>query len=185
MNDTSEWLERIASEVLNDGVPDSLREFDDAPLLEWVVLLGADFGDVCRATDGRGEWGTPEWARNQIRRSVMGYSDFARYVIGVDVGANSSSQSSKWLEKGIGEALWESYHDRLDKLLRNMDEDECLAYDEFQDNESSIFQRYTSKLRLLNTETDGVTSIAIETPEERDKQFFSCFREAIIGVVGR
>ena len=53
MNDTSEWLERIASEVLKDGVPDSLKEFDDAPLLEWVVLLGADFGDVCRATDGR------------------------------------------------------------------------------------------------------------------------------------
>ena len=53
MNDTSEWLERIAGEMLNDGAPDSLREYDDAPLLEWVALLSADFGDVCRATDGR------------------------------------------------------------------------------------------------------------------------------------
>ena len=53
MNDTSEWLERIARESLKDGAPDSLGEFDDAPRLKWVALLGADFGDVCRATDGR------------------------------------------------------------------------------------------------------------------------------------
>ena len=129
--------------------------------------------------DGKGKWGTPEWARNQIRRSVMGFGDFARYVVGVDIGVNSSPQSSRWLEKGIGEELWESYHDRLDRLLRNMDEDERSAYEEFQDNESSIFKRYIAKLRLLNTEPIGVTSIVIETPEERDEQLSIAFENLL------
>ena len=129
--------------------------------------------------DGEGKPGRPEVARNRIRSSVMGFGDFARYVIGVNIGVNSTSRSSRWLAKRVGEELWKSYHDRLENLLHKMDENERSAYEEFKENESSILGQFPSKLRLLNTELDGIAEMVIETPKERDEQISLAFENLL------
>ena len=135
--------------------------------------------------DGEGKPGRPEVARNRIRSSVMGFGDFARYVIGVNIGVNSTSRSSRWLEKRIGEELWKSYHDRLENLLHKMDENERSPYEEFKENESSILGQFTSKLRLLNTELDGIAEMVIDTSKECDDQISLAFENLLFSVVGR
>ena len=130
-------------------------------------------------TDGEGKPGRPEVARNRIRSSVMGYGDFARYVIGVDIGVNSTSRSSRWLEKRVGEELWNSYHDRLEKLLHKMNEKERSAYKEFKETEFSILGQFALMLRLLNTEPDGMAEMVIEAPKESDEQIALAFEQLL------
>ena len=133
---------------------------------------------------GEGKLGRPEVARNRIRSSVMGFGDFARYVIGANIGVNSTSRSSRWLEKQVGKELWKSYHDRLDNLLHKMDENERSAYEEFKENESNILGQFTSKWRLLNTEPDGMAEMVIETPKERDEQISLTFENLLSALSG-
>ena len=81
-----------------------------------------------------GRHGTPEWARNRIRWSVMD-DDFAYYVI----GTNSSRYSSSWLDVRLDEEMWRSPEERLQVLLQNMSDAERLAYDEFKKAEDERF----------------------------------------------
>ena len=97
--------------------------------------------------DGEGNWGTREWARNRIRWSVMD-DDFARYVIGM----NSGSRSSRWLALSLDEEAWQSSDERLQSLLEDMNEEERLAYDEFQRAE---YERFSGEVVIEFEEFEG------------------------------
>ena len=127
--------------------------------------------------DGEGKWGTPEWARNRIRRSVMG-DDFARYVI----GTNSSSRSSRWLELRLDENLWESYNSKLKKLLQRMNQNESDAYWDFRKTETYIYKRFAPTTRVSNNASDGTLQLVIETPKERDEQILHAFEKLLSGL---
>lgn len=117
-----------------------------------------------KGTEGR--WGTLEWARNRIRWSVMD-DDFAFYVI----GTNSSSRSTRWLERRLDEERWQSPNRRLEILVENMTDSERSAWYEFKARESIIGQKLMVNIRFMASkpsDDDGDPIKLIE--DERGKQ---------------
>ena len=112
------------------------------------------------------DWGHQEWARNSIRASAMGFGDFSRYIIGADF---NSSRSSRWLNLRLDEDRWQSPDDRLQALLRNMNDSERQVWEEFTEKESEIARRYFSE--FLNSMTkDEHDSEVISPHDERECQ---------------
>ena len=68
-------------------------------------------------------------AKSAIVFSVMGYGDFARYVIG---------EGSDWLSLGLDEEPWRSAGVRLTELVATFTEDERSAWEEYESAEDAI-----------------------------------------------
>jgi hypothetical protein len=95
-----------------------------------------------------------EWSRNTIGASVMGFGDFARYVI----GTNSSSGSSAWLSLRLDEAAWTpppSPDQQLSELIADFSDDERAAWQVFEQADRAYAEGSSSFVREWLAQRDG------------------------------
>ena len=113
--------------------------------------------------DGMGNWGTTEWARNRIRRSVM-EDDFARYVL--------DSASTRWLALRLDDNAWESPDERLRRLLQRFNRNELLAFEEYKGKTDDIGKQFMDEVRSLNVAPANVDvdAVVFEMSDDRDER---------------
>lgn len=118
--------------------------------------------DWSQGSHDAGELG---WSRNAIGASVMGFGDFARYVI----GTNSSSGSSRWLSLRLDELAWTpplSPDQQLRELIAGFSDEEQAAWNMFEKADiayakaSSSFIREWVALRE-GSESDGQVALTL------------------------
>ncbi len=87
-----------------------------------------------------------EWSRNEIGSSVMGFGDFARYVI----GTNSSSGSSAWLSLRLDDAEWTpppSPDQQLSALIADCSDEAQSAWQRFERADRDYAEALSSFVR--------------------------------------
>lgn len=150
------------------GVVERALHLNKTMVVDQVLLRPPHKGDWPRIPDDAeierltpywnaeaGKWGTQEWSRNRIRWSVMN-DDFAYYVI----GTNSSTISSRWMNLRLDEDMWQSPHEQLQSLLRNMSDEERQAWKEFKRAEAERFaDGFTIQFVDVEQGTDGAGNV--------------------------
>lgn len=108
-----------------------------------------------------------DWAKQNIVSSVMGFGDFARYVIG------TNTHSTNWLSLRLDEDPWRSIEELKEALRLKLSDSERLAWDEHKNAEIKF--EISQSIRLIreesrqvedqNTPSDGEDKIPITDPE--------------------
>ena len=107
-----------------------------------------------------------EWAKQDIVTSVMGFGDFARYVIGTNF------HNSNWLSLHLNEDPWQSIDAQEEALLLKLSDPERLAWEEYKNAEIAF--EISRRIRLIREESkqaedrnmpsDGEDKIPITDP---------------------
>jgi len=119
-----------------------------------------------------------EWSRNAIGASVMGFGDFARYVL----GTNSSLGSRAWLSLRLDEPAWTpppSPDQQLRELIADFSADERAAWQVFEQADRAYSEASSSFVREWLAQRDGndgdgraaltlLAGEALETELEKD-----------------
>ena len=108
-----------------------------------------------------------DWAKQNIVTSVMGFGDFARYVIGTNF------HNSNWLSLRLNEDPWQSIEAQEEALSLKLSDSERLVWEEYKNAEIEF--EISRRIRVIreesrqaedqNTPSDGEDKIPITDPE--------------------
>ncbi len=89
-------------------------------------------------SDSNGDPDNRDWGKRNIVSSVMGFGDFARYVIG------TNTHSTNWLSLRLDEDPWRSIEAQEKALRRKLSDSERLAWEKYEnaDIELKISPRF-------------------------------------------